>query len=155
MDSETHLHSNRDYLLKQSDMLQGIINRMAGNSLTIKQLTLTIWTGVVGFGFTSNEPSLFLLVLIPTAILACLDASYLYYERRFRENFNILSTVLWKQELPTDRPECDRLHDGNFIRLRDMDKPEIYDRYIGALVSLPNLVYLGLTGGSVILWLNR
>jgi len=52
---------NREYLMKQSEMLQNVITRMANNSLTVKQVGLTVWAAIVGFGFTNKNAILFVL----------------------------------------------------------------------------------------------
>ncbi|BAY44373.1 hypothetical protein SAMD00079811_19710 [Scytonema sp. HK-05] len=62
--NQNSIKENRDYLIKQSEMLQAIINRMASNSLAVKQLALSIWTALMGFGFTNKNPPLFLLAII-------------------------------------------------------------------------------------------
>jgi hypothetical protein len=74
---------NREYLIKQSEMLQSIINRMASNSLTIKQLGITIWTTLMGFGFANKTRSLFSLAIISLILLSFLDAYYLYLSSGF------------------------------------------------------------------------
>jgi hypothetical protein len=48
---------NRDYLIKQSEMLQAVIGRMANNSLEVKKVGLTVWAAIVGFGFTNHKVS--------------------------------------------------------------------------------------------------
>jgi hypothetical protein len=85
---------NRDYWIKQSEMLQGAIARMANNSLEVKKVGLTVWAAIVGFGFTSRSQALFLLAFVAFMLFGVLDIYYLYLERKFRSNFNRLSRVL-------------------------------------------------------------
>ena len=92
--NQNSIQNNRDYLVKQSEMLQAIVNRMASNSLAVKQLGFTIWTALIGFGFTNKTPSLFVLAIISILFLGFLDMYYLLLERRFRDNFNRLTELL-------------------------------------------------------------
>jgi hypothetical protein len=85
---------NRDYLIKQSEMLQNIVTRMANSSLTVKQVGLTVWAAIVGFGFTNKNPILFVLAFGVFALFGMLDIYYLYLERAFRKNFNRLSRII-------------------------------------------------------------
>ncbi|HEY9643763.1 MAG TPA: hypothetical protein V6C57_24955 [Coleofasciculaceae cyanobacterium] len=85
---------NREYLLKQSEMLQNIITRMANSSLTVKQVGLTVWAAIVGFGFTNKNPILFVLAFGSFALFGILDVYYLFLERAFRKNFNRLCRII-------------------------------------------------------------
>jgi hypothetical protein len=51
---------HREYLIQQSEMLQNIITRMSHSSLTVKQVGLTVWAAIVGFGFTNKNSILFI-----------------------------------------------------------------------------------------------
>lgn len=115
MNNEDLLQKNRDYLIKQSEMLQTIIGRMASNSLTIKQLGLTIWTTLMGFGFANKNKSLFILALLSFLLLGFLDAYYLYLEKRFRRNFNLLAELICG--LNPDSEETIKSIKGNFLTL--------------------------------------
>ena len=77
-----------DYWLKQSEMLQSAISRMANNSLEIKKVGLTVWAAIVGFGFTNRSKALFTLAFVAFLLFGVLDIYYLYLERKFRDNFN-------------------------------------------------------------------
>ncbi len=71
---------HQEYLTKQSEMLQDVINRMASNSLMVKQVGLTVWSAIVGFGFQNKNPALFILAFIAFALFGLLDIYYLSLE---------------------------------------------------------------------------
>ncbi len=144
--------NNRDYLIKQSEMLQTIINRMAGNSLAVKKLGLTIWTALIGFGFTNKISSLFILAIISICLLGLLDMYYLYLERRFRSNFNGLTELLCgfeNKELNIQELK------GNFIKLKQLNGGEKFQMYISTFKSWANLPYLVILFVSLIILILR
>jgi len=63
------VEKNKEYLIKQAEMLQGAIARMGNNPLTVKQVGLTVWSAIVGFGFTNQNSALF--------VLACVSFTFL------------------------------------------------------------------------------
>ncbi|KAM3089713.1 hypothetical protein ACKFKG_32815 [Phormidesmis sp. 146-35] len=140
MDNRKFVTENRDFLIKQSEMLQAIISRMASNSLIIKQLGLTLWTTLVGFGFTNRAKPLFVLALISFALLGFLDGYYLHLEKRFRHNFNRLAEIL----CGFNSGRLEEIHNfrGNFIALEQLSKKQIFQSYVSTLVSWANLPYL-------------
>jgi hypothetical protein len=85
---------DRDFLIKQSEMLQSVIKRMADNSLEAKKFGLTVWAAIVGFGFQNRNPILFILAFVSFTLFGLLDIYYLYMEREFRKNFNRLVRII-------------------------------------------------------------
>jgi hypothetical protein len=140
VEDQNSIKENRDYLVKQSEMLQALINRMATNSFTVKQLGLTIWTALVGFGFTNKVPSLFVLAIISFILLGFLDAYYLYLERRFRGNFNRLTELLCGFD-DHALENIQRLK-GNFVKLEPLTPGKEFQMYISTFRSWANLPYL-------------
>lgn len=139
-DTNDFVNKNREYLIKQSEMLQTIISRMASNSLTIKQLGITIWTTLMGFGFTNKTPFLFVLAIISLTLLGFLDAYYLYLEQCFRRNFSRLTEVLCSFS-PESLEQVERLK-GNFITLKQLDRSRALELYKDAIKSWANVPYL-------------
>lgn len=88
------IKENRDFLIKQSEMLQSVIKRMADNSLEAKKFGIAAWTAIVGFGFSNRNKNLFILALVSFALFGVLDIYYLYMERMFRKNFNRLVQII-------------------------------------------------------------
>lgn len=140
MSNNDLIQNNRDYLIKQSEMLQTIIGRMASNSLTIKQLGLTIWTTLMGLGFANKTSSLFFLALISFLLLGFLDAYYLYLEKRFRRNFSLLAELLCGFN-PDGQEQVKRVK-GNFVTLERLKIGQVLQQYFDALLSWANIPYV-------------
>lgn len=86
-------------LIEELKILQGVINRMAQNSLECKKWTLALAVGVLSLKIEAISNSYGLCVL--GALLLCfylLDAYYLTQERSFREQYQWLI----KNRLKTD-----------------------------------------------------
>ena len=130
---------NREYLIKQSEMLQNAITRMANNSLEVKKVGITVWAAIVGFGFTNRRAALFVLAFVAFALFGVLDVYYLYLERKFRDNFNRLARILGGYIIPDDQEWIEKVK-GNFL------KPDNSTKFLGqipnTLKSWANLPYL-------------
>lgn len=74
--------------VKQLEMLQSVVARMAGYGVNFKSYCISVVTAVCGFAVTLNKPSLALVALIPLIVFALIDAQYLRIERRFRALFD-------------------------------------------------------------------
>ncbi len=85
-----------DIRLKQLEMLQSIINRMAGYGSAHKNYCITLTTAICGAAFTLQRPSLALLSLIPILVFWLLDSQYLRVERRFRQLFAMAAQENWE-----------------------------------------------------------
>ncbi|MBW4516393.1 MAG: hypothetical protein KME11_14375 [Timaviella obliquedivisa GSE-PSE-MK23-08B] len=131
---------NREFLIKQSEMLQGIITRMANSSLTVKQVGIGIWSALVGFGFTHKVRPLFVLALISFVMFGLLDIYYLLLERRFRDNFNRLARVIMGFEPET--PQLMIRLKGNFLKPDKISRLQALKQYLDAFKSWANLPYL-------------
>ncbi|WP_187886272.1 hypothetical protein [Helicobacter pylori] len=86
-------------LVEELKILQGVINRMAQNSLECKKWTLALAVGVLSLKIEAISNSYGLCIL--GVLLACfylLDAYYLMRERLFREQYQWLI----KNRLKTD-----------------------------------------------------
>jgi hypothetical protein len=81
--------------VKQLDMLQAAVARMAGVGVSLKNYCITITTAVCGFAITLHRPALALLSLLPITTFALLDAQYLRVERRFRGLFDRVRCEDW------------------------------------------------------------
>jgi hypothetical protein len=131
--------ANRDYWIKQSEMLQSAIARMANNSLEIKKVGLTVWAAIVGFGFTTINRYLFLLAFVAFALFGLLDLYYLDLERKFRDNFNRLTRMISGYGTSEDDEWLEKAK-GNFL------KPDSSTQFLGQLPNMlrswANLPYL-------------
>lgn len=133
------IKENREYLIKQTEMLQSAIARMANNSLEIKKVGLTVWAAIVGFGFTTTNRYLFLLAFVAFALFGVLDIYYLYLEGKFRDNFNRLTRIISGYINSEDDAWIENV-EGNFL------KPDGSTKFLGripnTLKSWSNLPYL-------------
>ena len=69
-------------LLKEIDLIQSIVNRMANTSFLIKGWTITMITFI--FAYKSDKDAV-ILVFIPIILFWLLDAHFLQYERLYRK----------------------------------------------------------------------
>ncbi|MGY4368754.1 Ca2+-dependent lipid-binding protein [Bradyrhizobium sp. LB1.3] len=76
--------------VKQLEMIQNLVTRMAGYGASFKSYCITVCTAVLGFAFTLHRPSVAALALLPLITFALLDAQYLRVERRFRGLFDVV-----------------------------------------------------------------
>jgi hypothetical protein len=130
---------NWDYWIKQSEMLQSAITRMANNSLEIKKVGLTVWAAVAGFGFTNRSPALFVLAFVAFALFGLLDIYYLFLERKFRDNFNRLARIISGYGTSEDDQWMEKRR-GNF--LKPDPSPKFLEQLPSTLKSWANLPYL-------------
>ena len=84
-----------DLRVKELELLQNVIARLASYGATLKNYCITLTTAVAGFALTLHIPAATLLALLPIAICALLDAQYLRNERRFRHLFHLVRAEEW------------------------------------------------------------
>lgn len=80
--------------LKHLEMVQSVINRLAGNSFLIKGWAITI--SLAGFGLFVNsdyKPAFLVLVAFAAFIFWVLDAYYLKQERSFRRLYEDVANI--------------------------------------------------------------
>jgi hypothetical protein len=82
--------------MKQLEILQSIINRMAGYGSAHKNYCITLTTAICGAAVTLQRPALALLSLIPIMVFWLLDTQYLRVERRFRKLFKAVAQEGWE-----------------------------------------------------------
>jgi len=78
----TDKEDRRTYLLKEIDIVQDVINRMAHNSFLIKGWTVTL---VVATLLLKGRDIQVLLAYIPLVVFWFLDAYFLWQERMYRK----------------------------------------------------------------------
>jgi hypothetical protein len=133
------IKENKEYLIKQTEMLQSSIARMANNSLEIKKVGLTVWAAIASFGFTMTNRYLFILAFIAFALFGVLDIYYLYLERKFRDNFNRLARMLSGYVISEDDGWIEKVR-GNFLKPDNSTK--FLEQIPNTLKSWANLPYL-------------
>ena len=74
--------------LKHLDLIQGVINRMAGNSFALKGWAVTLVAGIFALSSKDTDKMYFLIAYIPILVFWGLDTYYLLQERLFRSLYN-------------------------------------------------------------------
>ncbi|MDR3213646.1 MAG: hypothetical protein LBT71_07020 [Azoarcus sp.] len=69
-------------------ILQSVIQRMAGNSTSCKSWCITIVSAILVLIADKGKPELAWLALLPSVLFLALDAYYLALERAFRVSYN-------------------------------------------------------------------
>lgn len=70
--------------VKQLEMVQSVINRLAGNSFQVKNWAVGTATGAMALVATSANPWTMVIGLLPSVCFWYLDAYYTWQERLFR-----------------------------------------------------------------------
>ena len=90
------------------EMIQGIINRMGGNSFSLKGWAVTLVAGIFALASKDTDKMYFLIAYVPIVVFWFLDAFYLLQERLYRALYG--KVRLMKEEdvdfdMNTDLPE--------------------------------------------------
>ena len=84
-------------------IMQGVIQRMAGNSRACKVWCITIVSAGLILAARADRPDFVLISLVPAVAFLILDAYYLALERAFRSSYNHFVQKLAQGELtPSD-----------------------------------------------------
>ena len=70
------------------EMIQGVINRMAGNSFLLKGWTITIVAALFALAQKESNPAFMYLAYFPALVFWGLDGYYLWQERLFRKLYD-------------------------------------------------------------------
>jgi hypothetical protein len=80
---------SNDLQMKRLDHLQGVVQRLAGNSFLIKGWAVTLVSAVLGFALKDATTSpLAYLAIVPILLFWGLDGYYLAVERNVRHLYN-------------------------------------------------------------------
>lgn len=76
--------------IRHLEAIQGVINRMASNSLFLKTISGTITAAVVAYAgaATTSAPKFVLAAIVPVIVFWIMDAQYLRIERLFRKLYD-------------------------------------------------------------------
>jgi hypothetical protein len=74
--------------IKHLEMIQGIVNRMAANSFTVKGWSVAAGAALLALAFQTKDRDFLILAIIPVVGFWGLDAYYLRRERLFRKLFD-------------------------------------------------------------------
>jgi uncharacterized membrane protein len=70
------------------NLLQGIINRLAGNSASCKTWCITLVAALLSLAGATHLPSIVTFALVPIIVFGFMDTMYLAQERAYRVLFN-------------------------------------------------------------------
>ena len=70
--------------IKHLEIIQGVINRMAGNSFALKGWAVTLIAGIFALASKDADKIYFLVAYIPVTVFWGLDSYYLLQERLYR-----------------------------------------------------------------------
>ncbi len=76
--------------LEHLKLIEGIVERMASNSLRLKEWFITITSALVGICLTKSKPQLLLVAGVALLAFWILDAYYLQQERNFRSLYEAI-----------------------------------------------------------------
>ena len=131
-----------DKKVKHMEMVQGIINRMAGNSFMLKGWAVTLVAAVFALAGNDMDKMYFLVAYCPIIVFWGLDSYYLFQERLYRSLYNRIR--LMKEE------NVDFNMDVKLMQLQSGDS-----KYWECLISLTEIgFYLPLallTAGIIII----
>jgi hypothetical protein len=87
-ESEIPLTEESAAVQSHLQIMQGVIQRMAGNSTSCKAWCITIVSAILVLIADKGKPELAWLALLPSILFLALDAYYLALERAFRASYN-------------------------------------------------------------------
>ncbi len=128
-----------DAKLKHLELIQGVINRLAGNSFYMKGWTVVLLSALLVLVVREDQGDLSLLGLLPVLVFWGLDAYFLRQERLFRALYDRVRLI--------DEAEIDFSMDVGVVRA----DPRL--TWIRALVSRTLIPFYGaLTVVVIIAW---
>ena len=78
---------------KHLEFIQGVINRMAGNSSALKGWAVTLVAGIFALASKDADKLYFLIAYIPILVFWGQDSYYLLKERLYRSLYNKVRTL--------------------------------------------------------------
>ena len=86
--------SKPELIIKECELIAGIVNRLSSQGHSTKQLAVTVWMAAMGLGWQQHLPLLHLLAAVGGVIFWWLDAFFLATERRFRQRYQTVVSAL-------------------------------------------------------------
>lgn len=129
-------------LAKHVDLVQGVINRMAGNSFLLKGWTVTLVAGLFALAASGGNWTYAALGLLPSLSFWWLDAYYLRQERLFRK----LHEAVRRGDLQAD------LYSMNTLKYADDVSGLVATAFSKSVLALHGIVVAVVVAVSIILW---
>ena len=82
--------NDHERVIKHLELIQGVVNRLGGNSFLLKGWSMTVLVGgsLLMVRMRSDQPLLALTLLVPVLGFWLLDAYFLWQERLFRAEYD-------------------------------------------------------------------
>ena len=120
--------------IKHLEFIQGIINRMAGNSFLLKGWSVTLVVALLALTIKEVNPLYVFAALLPILIFWLLDGFFLWKERLFKDLYN---EVRFKENSQIDFSlETKELCKGRSTWIRSTISPTLSIFYISLLVII-------------------
>jgi len=87
---------DRDSQIRHLEAIQGVMNRMAQNSFSLKGWSVTLVSALFALAAAKSNPGFVLLAYVPACIFWILDGYFLRQERLFRalyDNVRVKETI--------------------------------------------------------------
>ena len=101
MSQKPTLDANSPAIQTHIEVMQGVINRMAGNSRSCKVWSVTLVAAILVLVARTGEPKHALIAVVPILLFLFLDSYYLALERAFIASQNAFVVKLHEGELET------------------------------------------------------
>jgi len=79
---------NDEKQIRHLEMIQGVINRLAGNSFAMKGWSVTLVSALIAIAVDKSDRRFAFAALLPSIIFWILDGYFLWQERLFRSLFD-------------------------------------------------------------------
>ncbi|MFH0733037.1 MAG: hypothetical protein V1773_15910 [bacterium] len=99
--NDIKLTENSQSVISHLNILQGIIQRMAGNSGSCKTWCITLVSAILILVADKNKPQFTLIAVIPTLLFFSLDTYYLALEKGFRDTYTSFIKKLHSAQITT------------------------------------------------------
>jgi hypothetical protein len=119
------------------NMLQGIINRLANNSVACKTWCLPLVAALLSLAGATHVPAIVTFALVPVVIFGFLDGMYLAQERAYRALYNDVVAAIRAGKYTLDNVYEARAPVGFGDFLSALTSWSVYPVYLGLI-----LVYL-------------
>ncbi len=118
-------------------ILQGVIQRMAGNSSQCKAWCITIVSAILVIVADKSKPDYAWIALLPTILFLSLDAYYLSLEKGFRQSYNDFVLKIHQNELkPEDLYSVAPTGEMLQHRIDSLKSFSVWGFYLGLVILL-------------------
>lgn len=129
-------------------IIQGIINRMAGNSTSCKTWCISLVSAILVVVANKNKPHLIWIALLPIVLFAALDVFYLALENGFRDRYADFVEKLHTDSLvSSDLFSVSPLGKQNEHQMKSLRSFSVWGLYLPLLVMVVLARYFLLSGG--------